>query len=109
MGKVNRSQLLEECVLAMRSLWSEPKSSFHVDILHSTVSNHIPKPLQDPLPIHMAGKVDAVHRRIARHAQGWIEVTYDPEHMKTGVEKLRQYMEEEGRGGEKLEISRQFS
>ena len=107
-GKVNRSQLLEECVLAMRSLWSEPKSSFHGRHFAFDGIESYPKPLQDPLPIHMAGKVDAVHRRIARHAQGWIEVTYDPEHMKTGVEKLRQYMEEEGRGGEKLEISRQF-
>lgn len=107
-GKVNRSELLGECVLAMRSLWSEPNSSFHGKHFAFDGIESYPKPLQDPLPIHMAGKVDAVHRRIARHAQGWIEVTYDPEHMKTGVEKLRQYMEEEGRGGEKLEISRQF-
>ena len=108
LGKVNRSKLLEECVRAMRVLWTEPKSSFHGKHFAFDGIESYPKPVQDPLPIHMAGKVDAVHRRIARHAQGWIEVTFDPENMKTCVERLRGYMEEEGRGGETLEISRQF-
>lgn len=107
-GKVNRSELLEECVLAMRSIWSQPKSSFHGKHFAFDDIESYPKPVQNPLPIHMAGKVDAVHRRIAKHAQGWIEVTYDPDNMRSGIAKLRQYMEEEGRGSETLEISRQF-
>ena len=108
LGKVNRSKLLEECVLAMRSLWTDSKSSFHGEHFAFDALESYPKPVQNPLPIHMAGKVDAVHRRIAKHAQGWIEVTFDPANMKSHVERLENYMKEEGRAGEKLEISRQF-
>ena len=108
LGKVNRAKLLEECVLAMRSLWSEPKSSFHGEYFAFDGIESYPKPVQNPLPIHMAGKVDAVHRRIARHAQGWIEVTFDPQNMKAKVDLLNQYMHEAGRENETLEISRQF-
>ena len=108
LGKVNRSKLLEECVLAMRALWTEPKSSFHGEHFAFDDIESYPKPIQDPLPIHMAGKVDAVHRRIAKHAQGWIEVTFEPDNMRACVERLHEYMKEEGRGSEKLEISRQF-
>ena len=108
LGKVNRSQLLEECVLAMRALWNEPKSSFHGSHFSFDNIESYPKPIQKPMPIHMAGKVDAVYRRIARHAQGWIEVTFDPQNMKSTVDLLGQYMKEEGRESETLEISRQF-
>ena len=108
LGKINRSRLMEECIIAMRALWTESKSSFHGEHFAFDDVETYPKPCQSPFPIHMAGKVDAVLRRIAKHGQGWIEVTFDPDSMKSGVEKLSRYLEEEGRDGENLEVSRQF-
>src|SRR6266536_1647561 len=37
-----------------------------------------PKPIQDPLPIFMAGHADGVFRRIAAYGQGWIDSTQPP-------------------------------
>ena len=108
LGKINRSKWLEECVVAMRNLWDEPKSSFHGEHFGFDDIEAYPKPVQSPLPVHMAGKVDAVLRRVAKHGQGWIEVTLDPDGMKSRIEQLRGYLDAEGRGGEPFEISRQF-
>ena len=92
----------------MRVLWNEPRASFHGKYFAFDDIEIYPKPIQNPLPIYIAGRVDAVLRRIARHGQGWIEVTFDPENMRAGVERLGRYMEEEGRGKERLEIARQI-
>lgn len=108
LGKVNRSRMMEECTEAMRALWTEPMASFHGDYYSFDDLQTYPKPVQNPFPIYMAGRVDAVFRRIAKYAQGWIEVGFNPENMKSRAELIRQYMEEEGRGEEHLEVARQF-
>jgi alkanesulfonate monooxygenase SsuD/methylene tetrahydromethanopterin reductase-like flavin-dependent oxidoreductase (luciferase family) len=61
----NRGQMMEEYIQALRVLWTERRATFegqHVSF--ADVESH-PKPVQQPLPILMAGHADGVFRRLA--------------------------------------------
>jgi alkanesulfonate monooxygenase SsuD/methylene tetrahydromethanopterin reductase-like flavin-dependent oxidoreductase (luciferase family) len=67
-----------------------------------------PKPVQQPLPIFMAGHADGTFRRLARFGHGWIDSTEQPDSIQSHVDKLRQYAAEAGRGDVEFEVARQF-
>jgi probable F420-dependent oxidoreductase len=61
-----------EELAVIRSLWSEPKTSFHGRFYHLTDETMAPKPVQQPLPVWMGvGHPNAV-RRAAELADGWM-------------------------------------
>jgi len=74
----NRGQMMEEFLPALRTLWSERSATFKGRyVSFEDVETH-PKPLQDPLPIYMAGHAEGVFRRIAAYGQGWINSFHLP-------------------------------
>ena len=70
LGAVNRGQMMDEFAPALRALWSEEKASFSGRFVNFRDVQCFPKPLQNPLPLYMAGEADAVLRRIGRFGQG---------------------------------------
>jgi alkanesulfonate monooxygenase SsuD/methylene tetrahydromethanopterin reductase-like flavin-dependent oxidoreductase (luciferase family) len=67
-----------------------------------------PKPLQNPVPIFMAGEVESVFRRLARFGQGWIDYAFYPEALKQKVDEIRRYVREAHGKDSPVEIARQF-
>ncbi|HEY3246796.1 MAG TPA: LLM class F420-dependent oxidoreductase [bacterium] len=67
-----RGARMEEQVRALRALWTNPTVTFR-GRFHRIVNAGInPLPVQRPIPIWMGGESDAVIRRVARLADGWI-------------------------------------
>jgi len=60
-----------EYLQAMRALWEHDRPSFEGEFVSFSGVNAYPRPVQNPLPVVMAGHSPAAHRRAARHADGW--------------------------------------
>jgi probable F420-dependent oxidoreductase len=68
-----RVSRLRENLTVMRKLWTEQNVTFHGRHYHLDQVNMEPKPVQKPgIPILMGGSVDAVLKRSAEEANGWI-------------------------------------
>ena len=104
----NRGQMMDEFVPALRALWTEEKASFSGRFVNFREVHCFPKPLQNPLPLYMAGEADAVLRRVGRYAQGWIDSFSPPDSMREMIGKIRDYAREERGAGASVEIARQF-
>ncbi len=58
----------------------------------------LPKPVQQPRPrLLFGGYVDAVLRRVAKHADGWLTYFYTAESFRRAWEKIQNYAAEAGR------------
>jgi probable F420-dependent oxidoreductase len=68
----SRGEALEECVEAMRELWSSDRPQYHGELVEFDDIVFDPKPIQQPLPVWFGGRSRAALRRIARHGDGWI-------------------------------------
>jgi probable F420-dependent oxidoreductase len=104
----NRGTMMDEYVPALRALWTEQQASFEGRTVRFTGVESFPKPIQQPLPIFMAGHAEGVFRRLAAHGQGWIDSTQPPEQIRTHLEQLRSLAREAGRGDQPFEVARQF-
>jgi probable F420-dependent oxidoreductase len=68
-----RVSRLRENLSVMRKLWTEQHVTVHGRYYHLEQVNMEPKPVQKPsIPILMGGSVDAVLKRSAEEADGWI-------------------------------------
>ena len=107
LDKPNRGQMMDEYLQALRTLWKDRYATFHGKYVSITDAEAFPKPVQDPLPIFVAGNGEAMLKRAA-NAQGWIEFGLQPDDIRSTVAQLTEYREEAGRQDEPFEIARQF-
>jgi probable F420-dependent oxidoreductase len=105
--KPNRGRMTDEYLQALRVLWKERYATFQGKYVSLSDVESLPKPVQDPLPIFVAGNGEAMLRRAA-NAQGWIEFGLQPDDMRSTIAQLREYRDEAGRQDERFEIARQF-
>jgi len=98
-----RGARLAENIEICRRLWSEDNVSFEGKF-HSFADVTIePRPVQKPCPIWIAANpqnpkfVDAVMRRVAQQADGWMSVQVRPKLFTTLYPKLRAFLQEEKR------------
>lgn len=106
--KPNRGQMMDEYVEALRVLWTSKSATFHGRYTSFENIEAYPHPVQDPLPIFMAGEAEGVFRRLAAHGQGWIDASQLPDDLKKSIETLSTYAREAGRPEAHFEIARQF-
>ncbi|HEX2225946.1 MAG TPA: LLM class flavin-dependent oxidoreductase [Candidatus Binatia bacterium] len=103
---------LEEMIQALRVLWSDQHASFHGRYYSFEDVNLLPKPIQAPCPIYIAGTprptqigargVERSLRRIARFADGWMTNQIELTMFEDYLGRLRDLMIEEGRDPEKF-------
>ena len=68
----NRGRRLDEQIEVLRALWTQPAVTFH-GAYHDLSDVAInPRPLQQPIPIWVGGRADAVLERAGRVADGWV-------------------------------------
>jgi probable F420-dependent oxidoreductase len=94
-----------EYLQAMRALWEQEQPSFEGEFVRFSGVNAYPRPLQNPLPVMMAGHSEAAHRRAARHAQGWYGFMLDPDATAEQLKGLDAALADEGRTREGFEIT----
>lgn len=98
---------MEEMLQALRLLWSEEHASFHGKYYSFDDVNLLPKPVQRPCPIYIAGTpragqigeggVERALRRIARYADGWMSNQIEVSMFRDYKARLRELLAEEGR------------
>jgi alkanesulfonate monooxygenase SsuD/methylene tetrahydromethanopterin reductase-like flavin-dependent oxidoreductase (luciferase family) len=98
---------MEEMLQALRVLWSDERASFDGKYYSFNEVNLLPKPIQQPCPILIAGTprvgsigepgVERALRRIARYADGWMTNQIEPQLFNQYQRRLRTMVIEEGR------------
>jgi len=101
---------MEEMIQALRRLWTEEHASFHGRYYSFDGVNLLPKPVQLPCPIYIAGTpratqigepgVERALRRIARYADGWMSNQIELSMFREHKARLRELLVEEGRDPE---------
>jgi alkanesulfonate monooxygenase SsuD/methylene tetrahydromethanopterin reductase-like flavin-dependent oxidoreductase (luciferase family) len=98
---------LEETIQALRILWSDEHASFRGKYYSFADVDLLPKPMQVPCPIYIAGTprpvqlgalgVERSLRRIARYADGWMTNQIELAMFEDYLARLRDLMVEEER------------
>jgi probable F420-dependent oxidoreductase len=99
---------LLENVAIMRALWAGDDVAYEGRYNHIEGGNIRPKPVQKPgVPLYFGANSDAMIRRAARHADGWVG-SANPDIAKfiEGVALLRQTASEAGRDPDTLGIAK---
>ena len=93
-----RGRRTNECLAALRRLWTEQEVSFagrHFPMQDVTVN---PPPTQQPHPpIWVAGRREAAMRRAARYGDGWLPYFYSPERYRDSVAQIADFAQARGR------------
>ena len=84
---------------------STTRPSFHGQTYDLDPCEMFPKPLQQPVPVHIGGETPAALRRVARAAQGWHTFNRTPEELATGLAELDAHLEAAGRSRADLRIT----
>ena len=86
-----------EQIEVMRLLWSEELVTFKGRFHDLDRVNIVPGPVQRPIPIWLGGTADAVLRRAAKLANGWMPIMPPGEKAEEKLEQFRGYLVENGR------------
>ena len=99
-----RGRRTDECLEAMRLLWSGRPVDFrgrHFNLEGASIN---PLPVQQPHPpIWVSGRRDAAMARAAKLGDGWLPYFYDPERYSGSVEKITLLAQEQGRSLEEFQ------
>lgn len=98
-----RGRLMDEQLELLHRLWTEPLVDFEGEFHQVTRCGINPLPSPPP-PIYVGGTADAVLKRAARFAQGWLPATLPKGGPAPLIKKLRRYLDEEGRDPEEFGI-----
>jgi probable F420-dependent oxidoreductase len=103
-----RVSRLRENLTVMRQLWTEPQVTFHGRHYHLDNVSMEPKPVQKPgIPILMGGRAEAVLKRSAEDADGWIGGGQGtPEAFREAWQKVCGYAEAIGKDPDALEAGK---
>jgi probable F420-dependent oxidoreductase len=99
-----RGARIEEQIEVMCLLWTREVVSYEGKYHRINEAGINPLPVQRPIPVWMGARADVGLRRTARVADGWFPLGPLDERMRGSVDRLRGYVEEEGREPESVGI-----
>jgi probable F420-dependent oxidoreductase len=100
-----RGARTREYLEVIRRLWCDPVAEFAGDFYTLPACRQNPKPLQSPHPpIYFGGESKAALRRVATLGQGWHGFDQTPEQAAANVARLGEYLTEQGRRIEDIEV-----
>ena len=104
-AKAHRGKMLDQGLEAVRRLLAQSPASFDGENYAFRDVRFHPRPLQDSLPIYVAGHSEATPRRIAEHAQGWLVSYPSLSEFKQTWPRVAEAMAREGRAMSELDIT----
>jgi probable F420-dependent oxidoreductase len=93
----NRGKRIEEQVMLLRQLWSEPLVDFKGEWHTIPDAGVNPLPVQRPIPIWFGGRVEPALRRAARLGEGWLPNQLSVAESKPSLALMDRFLEEAGR------------
>lgn len=100
-----RGERLEECVGAMRALWTNAPASYEGRSVNFRDVYLTLRPTAGQVPIILGGNSEPAIRRAGRIADGWFPYTIGPDELARGADVLRRSAEAAGRSPEDIEIT----
>jgi probable F420-dependent oxidoreductase len=101
----DRGGRLDDCIGAMRALWSSEPASFHGKHVAFDDLNCLPRPESGAVPIVLGGNSAPAVRRAGRVGDGWFPYTITPEDFADAVDRLAAAAVEAGRSIDDVEIT----
>ena len=93
-----RGRMFERNLDILTRLWTEDRVTLRVDEFNLREAVMRPRPTQQPRPpILIGGYVDAVLKRVATHADGWLTYFYTPESYRRSWDKIMGFARDTGR------------
>jgi probable F420-dependent oxidoreductase len=92
-----RGPRLEEAMAVCRRLWTEPTVSHDGPFFPFPDVAFEPKPVQQPIPIHVGGESPTALRRAGRLGDGWVAMAGTPDTIARAVAVVRGHRHEAGR------------
>ncbi|MDR3575704.1 MAG: LLM class F420-dependent oxidoreductase [Anaerolineaceae bacterium] len=105
----NRGKRIEEQVVLLRRLWTEPLVDFKGAWHTIPDAGILPMPVQRPIPIWFGGFAEPVLKRIARLADGWMVLTRSAAAAKLDIDKLDRFLAEAGRSRSQVGLEARIS
>lgn len=99
-----RVEMLEEAIQAMRSLFTERRTTFHGAHYRFDDAPFAPKPLQAHVPIMVGGERPRMLKLIAKHADIW-DSGRTPEGLREGIATIAGHCAEIGRDPDEIVCS----
>lgn len=100
-----RGARFDDYVAAMRKVWSGDVVEHESDFLSWHGFKSYPKPVQDPLPIHIGGTKGKVFERTAKYGNGWYAPGGSPEKLAAQLDSLKAACADVGRDFSEIEIT----
>ncbi|HVL58357.1 MAG TPA: TIGR03619 family F420-dependent LLM class oxidoreductase, partial [Burkholderiaceae bacterium] len=107
-SKLQRGDIVDEGVTALKRLFTERVSSFDGRFYRYRDVELYPKPKQDHLPILIGGNNPNNIRRTAELADGWLPAGLHVSKVHEGVALLKQHCERVGRDWRTIEVAPQY-
>ena len=106
---VQRGDILEESIQALRLLFSERVADWNGKYYSFRDVEMYPKPVQSPLPIYVGGNnPNAVHRA-ALYGQGWMGAGLPAGQLQAHVSRMREIAAGQGRDAGSIDVAPQYS
>jgi len=87
-GGVNRGTMMSEYLAAVRLLWESPVADFAGRYVQFEGVARTARPVQERLPVYVAGGGDAMIERVAAHGDVWVDALETPERVAAVRERL---------------------
>jgi len=96
-----------ERLAALKALWTQEQPRFAGKFVRFDSLWSYPKPIQQPHPPIVLGTLDTPFGRaqVAKHADGWLPLTFDVRRAKQSIDDVRARMRALGRDDAKLAVS----
>jgi probable F420-dependent oxidoreductase len=99
-----RGAYAEECIRAMRELWTSRDPEFRGEFVEFSGIAFEPKPVQNPIPIVLGGGGERAIRRVVELADGWFAAPVERDDFARDYALLRRLADEAGRPLEEIPI-----
>jgi probable F420-dependent oxidoreductase len=100
-----RGARLEECMGAMRALWTQSPATFEGEHFAFRRVYSTPQPARGAVPIVLGGNSDAALDRAARIGDGWFPFTIGPDEFAAKAARVREIAAAHGRDPGAVELS----
>jgi len=106
--KMDRGDIVDEGLQALRLLFSERVASFDGRFYKFKDVELYPKTLQKRIPIYVGGNNENNIRRTVQWGDGWLPAGMHVDRLRAGVKKLREMAERAGRDPKAIDVCPQF-
>lgn len=91
-----RGRRVDEAIELMRRLWTEDEVTYAGRIFKLEAARMLPKPVQRPVPVVVAGRSEAAQKRAALRGDGYMPYLFTPDRFRQAMERISEWRTEAG-------------